>query len=89
LLVPYGWWRSLDKRYGYREGLERQTADNSVVLRGSRAKGHGQRKSIRRIISAAKAMLSRNAISRAGEGLPASAVSFRAGGPIASRKAGL
>ena len=30
----------------------------------------GHRESIRRIISAAKSMLSRNAISRAGEGLP-------------------
>ena len=36
----------------------------------------GQRESIRRIISAAKSMLSRNAISRAGEGLPSSAASF-------------
>jgi len=37
----------------------------------------GQRESIRRIISTAKSMLSRNAISRAGEGLPSSAYSFR------------
>jgi hypothetical protein len=37
----------------------------------------GQRESIRRIISTAKSMLSRNAISRAGEGLPSSADSFR------------
>jgi len=36
----------------------------------------GQRESIRRIISAAKSMLSRNAISRACEGLPSSTVSF-------------
>ena len=36
----------------------------------------GQRESIRRIISTAKSMLSRNAISRAGEGLPSSAASF-------------
>jgi hypothetical protein len=37
----------------------------------------GRRESIRRIISTAKSMLSRNAISRAGEGLPSSADSFR------------
>jgi hypothetical protein len=37
----------------------------------------GQRESIRRIISKAKSMLSRNAISRAGEGLPSSTDSFR------------
>jgi hypothetical protein len=36
----------------------------------------GHRESIRRIISAAKSMLSRNAISRAGEGLPSSTDSF-------------
>ena len=36
----------------------------------------GQRESIRRIISAAKSMLSRNAISRAGEGLPSRTDSF-------------
>jgi hypothetical protein len=36
----------------------------------------GQRESIRRIISAAKSMLSRNAISRAGDGLPSNAVTF-------------
>lgn len=36
----------------------------------------GQRESIRRIISAAKSMLSRNAISRAGDGFPSSADSF-------------
>jgi hypothetical protein len=35
-----------------------------------------KRESIRRIISAAKSMLSRNAISRAGDGLPSSAASF-------------
>jgi hypothetical protein len=33
----------------------------------------GQRESIRRIISTAKSMLSRKAISRAGEGLPSKA----------------
>ena len=38
----------------------------------------GQRESIRRIISTAKSMLSRNAISRAGEGLPSSAAQFPA-----------
>jgi hypothetical protein len=37
----------------------------------------GHRKSIRRIISTAKSMLPRNAISRAGEGLPSSAANFR------------
>jgi hypothetical protein len=37
----------------------------------------GQRESIRRIISAAKSMLSLNANSRAGEGLPSSADNFR------------
>ena len=37
----------------------------------------GQRESILRIISTAKSMLSRNAISRAGDGLPSSANSFR------------
>ena len=37
----------------------------------------GQRESIRRIISAAKSILSRNAISRAGDGLPSSADIFR------------
>ena len=37
----------------------------------------GQRESIRRIISAAKSILSRNAISRAGEGLPSRTDSFR------------
>jgi hypothetical protein len=37
----------------------------------------GQRELIRRIISAAKSMLSLNAISRAGEGLPSNADIFR------------
>jgi hypothetical protein len=37
----------------------------------------GQRESILRIISAARSILSRNAISRAGEGLPSSRDSFR------------
>ena len=62
----------------YDDGIDK-TQRAQVLLQLLVAFGHssGQRESVRRIISAAKSMLSRNAISRAGEGLPSSADSFR------------
>ena len=68
---------SRNRKLGYRD----QITDRMIRVTSGQADFYrfdvGQRESIRRINSAAKSMLSRNAISRAGEGLPSSADSFR------------